>query len=163
MMKVGLGYDVHAFDPSRPLVLGGVTVEGSSGLAGWSDADVLSHAIVDAMLGAAGMGDLGAHFSTEEVPEGISSLDLIAQTAAMVSGAGYQVENVDAVVVVQDVRLSPYREEMQNRLAMALNIEASAVNVKATTTDRLGFVGAGEGAVGMAVVLLSRAPASEAR
>lgn len=161
MMKVGLGYDVHAFDASRPLVLGGVTVEGSSGLAGWSDADVLSHAIVDAMLGAAGMGDLGAHFSTEEVPEGISSLDLIAQTAAMVSGAGYQVENVDAVVVVQDVRLSPYREEMQNRLAMALNIEASAVNVKATTTDRLGFVGAGEGAVGMAVVLLSRAPASE--
>lgn len=161
MMKVGLGYDVHAFDPSRPLVLGGVTVEGSSGLAGWSDADVLSHAIVDAMLGAAGMGDLGAHFSTEEVPEGISSLDLIAQTAAMISGAGYQVENVDAVVVVQDVRLSPYREEMQNRLAMALNIEASAVNVKATTTDRLGFVGAGEGAVGMAVVLLSRAPASE--
>ncbi len=161
MMKVGLGYDVHAFDPSRPLVLGGVTVEGSSGLAGWSDADVLSHAIVDAMLGAAGMGDLGAHFSTEEVPEGISSLDLIAQTAAMVSGAGYQVENVDAVVVVQDVMLSPYREEMQNRLAMALNVEASAVNVKATTTDRLGFVGAGEGAVGMAVVLLSRASTSE--
>ncbi|MBW3588627.1 MAG: 2-C-methyl-D-erythritol 2,4-cyclodiphosphate synthase [Actinobacteria bacterium] len=160
-MKVGLGYDVHAFDPSRPLVLGGVTVEGSSGLAGWSDADVLSHAIVDAMLGAAGLGDLGAHFSTEEVPEGISSLDLIAQTAAMVSGAGYQVENVDAVVVVQDVMLSPYREEMQNRLAMALNIEASAVNVKATTTDRLGFVGAGDGAVGMAVVLLSRAPSSE--
>jgi len=161
MMKVGLGYDVHAFDPSRPLVLGGVTVEGSSGLAGWSDADVLSHAIVDAMLGAAGLGDLGAHFSTEEVPEGISSLDLIAQTAAMVSGEGYQVENVDAVVVVQDVMLSPYREEMQNRLAMALNIEASAVNVKATTTDRLGFVGAGEGAVGMAVVLLSRASAPE--
>lgn len=161
MMKVGLGYDVHAFDPSRPLVLGGVTVEGSSGLAGWSDADVLSHAIVDAMLGAAGSGDLGAHFSTEEVPEGISSLDLIAQTAAMLSEAGYQVENVDAVVVVQDVMLSPYREEMQNRLAMALNIEASAVNVKATTTDRLGFVGAGEGAVGMAVVLLSRVPASE--
>lgn len=161
MMKVGLGYDVHAFDPSRPMVLGGVTVEGSSGLAGWSDADVLSHAIVDAMLGAAGLGDLGAHFSTEEVPEGISSLDLVAQTAAMVSGAGYQVENVDAVVVVQDVMLSTYREEMQNRLAMALNIEASAVNVKATTTDRLGFVGAGEGAVGMAVVLLSRSPASE--
>ena len=161
MMKVGLGYDVHAFDPSRPLVLGGVTVEGSSGLAGWSDADVLSHAIVDAMLGAAGMGDLGAHFSTEEVPEGISSLDLIAQTAAIVSEAGYQVHNVDAVVVMQDVRLSPYRKEMQNRLAMALNIEASAVNVKATTTDRLGFVGAGEGAVGMAVVLLSRTQAEE--
>lgn len=161
MMKVGLGYDVHAFDPSRPLVLGGVTVEGSSGLAGWSDADVLSHAIVDAMLGAAGMGDLGAHFSTEEVPEGISSLDLIAQTAAMVAEAGYRVHNVDAVIVVQDVRLSPYRQEMQNRVAMALNIEATSVNIKATTTDRLGFVGAGEGAVGMAVVLLARSEAGD--
>ncbi len=153
-MRVGLGYDVHAFDAARPLILGGVTVEAPMGLAGWSDADVLIHAIVDAMFGAAGLGDLGAHFSSEAVPEGISSLELMAKASEMIGEAGYRISNVDGVVAIQDVFLSPYKKEMERRISEALGVESGAVNVKATTTDRLGFVGKGEGAVGMAVVLL---------
>jgi 2-C-methyl-D-erythritol 2,4-cyclodiphosphate synthase len=153
-MRVGLGYDVHAFDAARPLVLGGVTVEAPMGLAGWSDADVLIHAIVDAMLGAAGLGDLGAHFSSEDLPEGISSLELMAKASTMVGEAGYRISNVDGVVAIQDVFLSPYKKEMERRISEALGVDSGAVNVKATSTDRLGFVGKGEGAVGMAVVLL---------
>lgn len=153
-MRVGLGYDVHAFDAARPLVLGGVTVDAPMGLAGWSDADVLIHAIVDAMLGAAGLGDLGAHFSSEDLPEGISSLELMAKASTMVAEAGYRISNVDGVVAIQDVFISPYKKEMERRISEALGVESGAVNVKATTTDRLGFVGKGEGAVGMAVVLL---------
>lgn len=151
---MGLGYDVHAFDATRPLILGGVTIEASMGLAGWSDADVLTHAIVDAMLGAAGLGDLGAHFSSEDIPEGISSLELMAKASAMVGEAGYRVSNVDGVVAIQDVLLSPYKKDMERRISEALGVDPGVVNVKATTTDRLGFVGTGEGAVGMAVVLL---------
>jgi 2-C-methyl-D-erythritol 2,4-cyclodiphosphate synthase len=153
-MRVGFGYDVHAFDAARPLILGGVTVEAPMGLAGWSDADVLIHAIVDAMLGAAGLGDLGVHFSSDDVPEGISSLELMAKASSMVGEAGYRIANVDGVVAIQDVLLSPYKAEMERRISEALGLDSDAVNVKATTTDRLGFVGTGEGAVGMAVVLL---------
>lgn len=153
-MRVGLGYDVHAFDSSRPLILGGVTVEAAAGLAGWSDADVLTHAIVDAMLGAAGLGDLGTHFSSEDIPEGISSLELMAKASAMVRDAGYRISNIDGVVAIQDVRISPYKANIESRISEVLGIDSSRVNVKATTTDRLGFVGSGEGAVGMAVVLL---------
>lgn len=153
-MRVGIGCDVHAFDRSRTLVLGGVTIEGSPGLAGWSDADVVSHAIVDAMLGAAGLGDLGRHFPEDAVPEGSSSLELLARTSVLVEEAGYRVVNVDGIVAIQDVAVAPHSSEMVRRIASALGIEPGAVNVKATTTDRLGFVGAGEGAVGMAVVLV---------
>lgn len=153
-MRVGIGFDVHGFDPSRVLVLGGVTIEGAPGLAGWSDADVLCHAIIDALLGAAGLGDLGAHFPEEKVAEGSSSLELLAETRAKVAAAGYKVAGIDSIVAIQDVALSGHRALMAERIASALGVDASVVNVKATTTDRLGFVGRGEGVLGMAVALL---------
>jgi len=109
MMRVGLGFDVHAFDASRPLVLGGVTIAGAPGLAGWSDADVVSHAIVDALLGAAGLGDIGAYFPKEAVAEGVSSQDLLAEVARLVAAAGYRIGNIDATVVVQEVRIGSHR------------------------------------------------------
>lgn len=153
-LRVGLGYDVHAFDSTRVLVLGGVTVENAPGLAGWSDADVLCHAIIDALLGAAGLGDLGTHFPEDKVPEGASSLELLSWTATMIGDAGLRISNIDSTVAVQDVSLSRYKTPMQDRIASVLGIDPSQVSVKATTTDRLGFVGRAEGAMAMAVVLL---------
>lgn len=156
-MKVGLGCDVHAFDKSRPLVLGGVTIEGAPGLAGWSDADVLSHAVMDALLGAAGLGDLGEHFPEEAVEEGVSSLELVRRTALLIKEAGYRILNVDCQIGIQDVRIAPFRSEIQKRIAEALGVDTGMVNVKATSTDRLGFVGRAEGAVGMAVAAVDEA------
>ena len=153
-MRVGFGYDVHGFDESRLLELGGVTIEGVPGLAGWSDADVVCHSIMDALLGAAGLGDSGKHFPEDAVPEGSSSLELLTQTAKLVEQAGYRVVNIDCTVAIQDVPVAPHRELMSERIAAALSIDPSAVNVGATTTDRLGFIGRGEGATAMAVVML---------
>ncbi|MCA1840270.1 MAG: 2-C-methyl-D-erythritol 2,4-cyclodiphosphate synthase [Actinomycetota bacterium] len=150
-MRVGIGYDVHAFDEGRALVLGGVTIDGSPGLAGWSDADVVAHAVIDALLGAAALGDIGEHFSEDSVPEGSSSVELLAKAASMVTQAGFRIVNVDVVVMVQDVRIAPHRGEMVDRMAEALGISPGSVGLKATTTDRLGFVGKGEGAAAMAV------------
>jgi 2-C-methyl-D-erythritol 2,4-cyclodiphosphate synthase len=155
--RVGLGFDAHAFDPTRPLVLGGVRIVGAPGLAGWSDADVVSHALADALLGAAGLGDLGTYFPKEAVAEGVSSQQLLAEVVRMVAGAGYAIGNVDCVVAVQGVRLSPHREAMVATLAGSLGVDAGRVSVKATTTDRLGFTGRGEGVAAMAVALLERA------
>lgn len=156
-MRVGIGYDVHGFDESRPLVIGGVTIDGAPGLAGWSDSDVVVHAIVDALLGAAGLGDLGTHFPEEAVPEGSSSLEMLARTSQMLAEAGYQVVNVDAVAAIQDVMVGPYRQQMVERVAESLGLAPSQVSVKATTTDRLGFIGRNEGAAGMAVALIEKA------
>jgi 2-C-methyl-D-erythritol 2,4-cyclodiphosphate synthase len=153
-MRVGLGYDVHGIDAARPLVLGGVTIEGARGLAGWSDADVVSHAIADAMLGAAGLGDLGTHFPKEAVPEGASSQDLLAEVARLVAAGGWRLANLDCVVVIQEVRIGPHRARMEETLAATLGVDRSAVSVKATTTDHLGFTGRGEGVAAMAVALL---------
>ncbi len=153
-MRVGIGYDVHAFDESRPLVLGGVTIENAPGLAGWSDADALTHAVTDAVLGAAGLGDLGTHFGAEQVAEGVSSLELLAGTSKMLADKGFRLVNVDAVVAIQEVRMSPYRDLMAARLADALGVKADTISVKATTTDRLGFVGQGEGISCVAVALI---------
>lgn len=153
-MRVGLGYDVHAFDPSRPLVLGGVTIPDTPGLAGHSDADVVSHAVADALLGAAGLGDLGTHFSAVAVPEGVSSLQILARTAVLLADAGFTIVNVDATVVIQEVRMAPYRQQMAENIAGALSIDPSLVSVKATTTDHLGFTGRGEGAAGVAAALV---------
>ena len=152
-----MGFDVHAFDAGseRPLVLGGVTIPGAPGLAGWSDADVVSHAVGDALLGAAGLGDLGAWFPQDKVAEGESSQVLLAEVARLVAEAGYTVGNIDCVVVVQEVRLAPHRAAMQAALARTLGLAQGAVSVKATTTDRLGFTGRGEGVAAMAVALLS--------
>jgi 2-C-methyl-D-erythritol 2,4-cyclodiphosphate synthase len=153
-MRIGLGYDVHAFDQSRPLVLGGVMIQDHGGLAGHSDADVVSHAVADALLGAAGLGDLGSHFSSDSVPEGISSLQILARTSALLADAGFSIVNVDVTVVIQQVRMAPHRLEMISRLAEALSLDPGQVSVKSTTTDLLGFAGRAEGAAGIAIALL---------
>ncbi|HVL51810.1 MAG TPA: 2-C-methyl-D-erythritol 2,4-cyclodiphosphate synthase [Actinomycetota bacterium] len=155
-MRVGMGYDVHAFAEDRPLVLGGVTVRERGGLAGHSDADVISHAVADALLGAAGLGDLGTHFSADAVKEGVSSLEILTRTAALLAGSGFSIVNVDATVVIQQVRMAPYREEMVTRVAAALGVDRARVSVKATTTDHLGFTGRNEGVAGLAVALVDK-------
>lgn len=156
-----MGYDVHRFDRSRPLVLGGVTIEGKAGLAGWSDADVISHAIVDALLGAAGLGDMGAYFTQKSIPEGFSSLQILEETARLISEAGFRVVNVDCVIVIQDVMVAPHRKQMVEVISDALGMEPSRVNIKATTTDRLGLAGRGEGAAATAVALLDTTGSDE--
>lgn len=153
-MRVGLGYDVHAFDESRPLVLGGVTIRDHGGLSGHSDADVVCHAVADALLGAAGLGDLGTHFSSDDVPEGFSSLQILARTAELLAAAGFTIVNIDATVVIQNVRMAPHRPEMIGRVAAALSLDPGQVSVKSTTTDLLGFAGRGEGAAGIAIALI---------
>jgi 2-C-methyl-D-erythritol 2,4-cyclodiphosphate synthase len=152
-----MGFDVHAFDPARPLVLGGVTIAGAPGLAGWSDADALSHAIADALLGAGGLGDLGVHFPKEAVAEGTSSQDLLAEVARLLGAAGLRIGNLDATVIVQEVRIGPHRARMEETLAATLGIDAGRVSVKATSTDHLGFTGRGEGIAAMAVALVEPA------
>lgn len=152
-----MGFDVHAFDPTRRLVLGGVTIDGAPGLAGWSDADALSHAIADALLGAGGLGDLGEHFPKEAIAEGASSLDLLAEVARLLGASGYRIGNLDATVIAQEVRIGPYRARMEETLAATLGIDRDRVSVKATTTDRLGFTGRGEGIAAMAVALVEPA------
>ena len=153
-MKVGLGFDVHGFDAARPLVLGGVTVPDSPGLAGHSDADVVSHALADALLGAAGLGDLGSMFPPTEAWRDASSLEILAASAAAARDAGWELVNADVTVIAERPRLEPFRAEMTRRVAEALGAEAGAVSVKATTTDGLGFTGRGEGIAAIAVVLL---------
>lgn len=159
-MRVGIGYDIHAFDAARTLVLGGIKVPGSWGLKGHSDADVLLHAIADAFLGAAGLGDLGDHFpDTDPEWEGAPSAVLIAEVLAKVRAKGWVPANVDATVIAERPKLAPYREAIEARVASLLSLDESAVNVKATTNEALGAVGRGEGMAAMAVVLLEAAPA----
>ncbi|MGH2772746.1 MAG: 2-C-methyl-D-erythritol 2,4-cyclodiphosphate synthase [Actinomycetota bacterium] len=153
-MRVGLGFDVHPFDESRPLVLGGVQIDAPSGLGGRSDADVLSHAVADALLGAAGLGDLGDHFPPDKVAAGSSSLAILQQVAGMLAGRGLKIVNVDSTVVLQAPRLGAHRAAMAGEIAGALGIAADRVSVKATTTDHLGFTGRNEGAAAIAVALL---------
>jgi 2-C-methyl-D-erythritol 2,4-cyclodiphosphate synthase len=147
-LRVGSGLDVHPFgdDPDRPLVLAGVEVAGAPGLAGHSDADVVAHAVADALLGACALGDLGGRFGVDR-PElaGVDSLRLLAAVVADVAGAGFDVGNVDLTIVAQRPRLAGYRDEMRDNLATVLGVEVGRVSVKATTTDRLGTLGRGEG------------------
>jgi len=153
-LRIGQGIDVHAWsdDPDRPLVLGGVTVPGAPGLAGHSDADALAHACTDAVLGAAGLGDLGDHFpDTDERWAGADSLGLLAEAVRLAAAAGWRVVNVDATVVAQRPRLGPLRGEMADRLTVVVG---APVSVKATTTEHLGFLGRGEGIACVAVALL---------
>jgi 2-C-methyl-D-erythritol 2,4-cyclodiphosphate synthase len=152
--RVGQGFDAHAFsdDPHRPLMLGGVHIEGGPGLAGHSDADVLVHALADALLGAAGLGDLGELFPSEDPTwADADSLDLLAEVLRRVGDAGYRPCNADCTVVAHTPRLSPHRGAMVERLTSALG---APVSVKATSTDGLGAVGRGEGVAALAVVLL---------
>ena len=154
-MRIGHGYDVHRLRRGRPLVLGGVTVPSEMGLDGHSDADVLTHAVVDALLGAAALGDIGALFpDTDAAYEGADSIGLLESVVALVGAAGYAVGNVDATVVLQRPKLRPHIDAMRDRLAEALGVTAAEVSVKATTGEGMGFVGTGEGAAAHAVCLL---------
>jgi 2-C-methyl-D-erythritol 2,4-cyclodiphosphate synthase len=153
--RMGLGYDVHRLVPERPLILGGIKIPFHLGLAGHSDADVLSHALGDALLGAANLGDLGRHFPDSD-PEfkGISSLRLLESISALVQEKGYRIENVDVTVVAQEPKLAPHIQKMQAALAEALSLEADQISIKATTTEGLGFTGRQEGMAAYAVALL---------
>lgn len=155
-MRIGIGFDVHRFDESRPLILGGVTVPGGPGLAGHSDADVLSHAIADAVLGAATLGDIGEHFPDDDPTwENVSSIHLLENVLDLISERGYRVESIDAVLLLEAPKISPYRDLMRTMIGSALGVDSQRVGVKATTMEGLGTVGRGEGAACMAVVLLA--------
>ena len=155
-MRVGLGVDAHALAEGVPLVLGGVKLESERGLAGHSDGDVIAHALIDAVLGAAGLGDIGSLFPSGAAEwEGASSLDLLSRAYVQVLDAGFQLENADCVFVGEEPRIAPVRDRMRARLAEAMGVEPSRVNVRATTTDQLGFTGRGEGLAALAVALLT--------
>ena len=154
-MRIGTGYDVHRLEAGRKLVLGGVTVPFEKGLAGHSDADVLVHAVCDALLGAAGLGDIGRHFpDTDPAYKDIYSIRLLAQVGALIRRRGYAVVNIDATVQAQAPKLAPHLETMAGNIAAALDIAPDDVNIKATTTEGLGFVGRGEGMAAMSVAML---------
>jgi 2-C-methyl-D-erythritol 2,4-cyclodiphosphate synthase len=153
--RVGLGVDAHALHGGVPLVLGGVPIDHPRGLAGHSDGDVIAHALIDALLGAAGLGDIGALFpSGPGTPKGVSSITLLEQAYAQVRDAGWRLVNADCVLIGEEPRIAPHRVEMRARLQGAIG--EGEVNVRATTTDHLGFTGRGEGLAAQAVALLER-------
>jgi 2-C-methyl-D-erythritol 2,4-cyclodiphosphate synthase len=155
MMRVGIGYDIHRLVKGRPLILGGVPVAHEKGLLGHSDADVLVHAICDALLGAAGLGDIGLHFpDTDPQYKDISSLKLLSKTCRMLTEKGFRIINLDSIIFAEAPRLGPHRHEMQTSIAKAMNIEMDGINIKATTTEGLGVIGKGEGIGAMCVVLI---------
>jgi 2-C-methyl-D-erythritol 2,4-cyclodiphosphate synthase len=156
-IRVGIGYDIHRITLGRPLILGGVRFDSPWGLDGHSDADVLSHAIGDALLGAAGLDDLGTHFPPGDPRwKDVSSLELLRHITSLLAGAGARPLNVDAMLVAEAPRIAPHREEMRQRVAEALGIDVSAVGVKATTNEQLGSLGRREGMAAMAVALIER-------
>jgi 2-C-methyl-D-erythritol 2,4-cyclodiphosphate synthase len=154
-MRIGIGYDIHRFQEGRRLRLGGGEIEGEEGLGGHSDADVLLHAIMDALLGAAGLSDIG-HFFPPDDPTfaGADSRELLARTVQIIGPLGYAVENVDATVIAERPRLAPHIKAMRQRIADALEVDESRVSVKATTNEGLGDIGRGEGIAALAVALL---------
>lgn len=153
-MRVGTGFDAHAFDESRPLIIGGVEIPDSPGLSGHSDADVLCHAIVDAILGAARLGDIGALFPNDDRWANASSLVLLAATVEAARDSGWVVGNIDSVVIAETPTLTPYKAKMIANIADAAQVDQSLVSVKATTTDGMGFTGRREGIAAFATVLL---------
>ena len=154
-MRIGHGYDVHRLVEGRKLILGGVEVPHTLGLLGHSDADVLTHAVMDALLGAAALGDIGKHFpDTDPAYAGADSLKLLDHVVALLAEKGYVVGNVDATILAQKPKLAPYIEQMRDNLAARMNVGRGQVNVKATTEERLGFTGAEEGIAAHAVALL---------
>lgn len=156
-LRVGIGFDAHAFEDGVQLVLGGVSIDYPRGLAGHSDGDVISHALIDALLGAANLGDIGSLFpSGDEQYRGASSLDLLWEAYREVREAGWDLVNADCVLVGEEPRIGPIRDEMCERLAGALGVDAGRIAVRATTTDHLGFTGRGEGLAAHAVALLRR-------
>ena len=154
-MRSGIGYDVHAFESGRALILGGVRIGHTAGLGGHSDGDVLTHAIIDALLGAAALGDIGQHFPAGDPQwKDANSLDLLRRAVELVRAAGYRVVNVDSTVVAAAPKLAPQIAAMRSSLAEALGVDVSAVSVKATTSDGLGSLGRGEGIAALAIALL---------
>ena len=156
-MRIGMGYDAHKLAPGRKLTLGGVTIPFHLGLLGHSDADVLTHAIMDALLGAAKLGDIGRNFpDNDEAYRDISSITLLGEVAAKLAAAGYRVVNIDAVIVAQSPKLAPFIPNMEKIIANALNVDVNCVNIKATTEENMGFTGAGEGMAAHAVCLIAQ-------
>ncbi len=154
-MRIGQGYDVHRLVEGRPLIVGGVTIPYEKGLLGHSDADVLLHAIMDSLLGAAALGDIGRHFpDTEEEYKGISSMELLKRVGKLIEDHFYFIENIDATIVAQKPKMAPYIPEMVSNIASALGIKENQVNVKATTEEELGFTGEGTGISAKSVCLL---------
>lgn len=157
-MRIGHGYDVHRLVEGRRLILGGVDIPWERGLLGHSDADVLTHAVMDALLGAAGLGDIGRHFpDTDPAYAGADSLRLLAHVTALLRERGFTVGNVDATVLAQQPKLAPYIPQMRDNLARAIGADPEQVNVKATTEEGLGFTGSGEGMAAHAVALIEKA------
>ncbi len=154
-MRVGIGYDVHRLTEGRKLVLGGVIIPFKKGLLGHSDADVLVHAVCDALLGAASLGDIGTHFPDSDPKyKNINSISLLEKTFAMLKGEGFEIENIDATVFAELPKLFDHKAEMEANLAQAVQLDPKRLNIKATTTEGLGMIGKGEGIAAMAVVLL---------
>jgi len=154
-MRIGHGYDVHKLVQNRRLVLGGVTIPYEKGLLGHSDADVLAHAIADALLGAAAMGDIGGHFpDTDPAYQDADSLILLSKVCELLENNGYKIENIDSTVVAQAPKLKPYIEEMRQKLAVACKLNMGQISVKATTEENLGFTGSGEGIAAHAVCII---------
>ena len=157
-LRIGLGVDAHALEPGVPLVLGGVRIESARGLAGHSDGDVITHALIDALLGAANMGDIGSLFPSDgSTPAGVSSLVLLEDAYSRVRAARWELVNADCVLIGQEPRIAPIRDEMRAALAGTLGVDKDCISVRATTTDGLGFTGRGEGLAAQAVALIRRA------
>ncbi len=155
-MRIGQGYDVHRLTAGRGLILGGVKIPYEKGLLGHSDADVLVHAVMDALLGAAALGDIGQHFpDTDPAYRGISSIELLKRVGALLEEHGYVIENIDSTIIAQRPKLADYRPRMAQNIAGALHLEVDRVSVKATTEEGLGFTGAGEGIAAQAICLLT--------
>ena len=156
-MRIGIGYDVHALTEGRDLILGGVKIEHTMGLQGHSDADVLVHAIMDAMLGAAALGDIGRHFpDTDNSFKNIDSMLLLDRVNKLIGDNGYKVNNIDSIIVAQKPKLAPYIDTMRDNIAKRLGVSSDCVNVKATTTEKLGFEGRQEGISAQAVCTLEK-------
>jgi 2-C-methyl-D-erythritol 2,4-cyclodiphosphate synthase len=154
-MRIGMGYDVHRLVDGRKLVLGGVTIPFERGLLGHSDADVLIHAVCDALLGAAGMGDIGQHFpDTDSKYKNMISLKMLARVCDMVRSQGFVIENIDSTILAEAPKIAPYKEEMKKNIARAVEIDMKRINIKATTTEGLGAFGKGEGIGAMSVALI---------
>jgi len=155
-LRVGLGADAHRFDPERKLVLGGVEIPFEKGLSGHSDADVVLHSLMDALLGACCAGDIGGMFpDNDPAYRDASSLDLLGEVVGVVTGNGYRIVNVDIVIICEEPKVAPYRERMRESIGAACEIDIDSVSIKGTTTEGMGFTGGGEGIAGIAVVLLA--------
>jgi len=156
MHRVGIGYDIHPFEDGTPLILGGVNIPHPLGLKGHSDADVVSHAVADALLGAASLGDIGEHFpDTDDKNKNISSLKILKDIFSLISDKGWLLENIDVSIITEEPKIGPYKEQMAENICEALSCNVADISIKATTNERLGALGRGEGIAAMAVALLS--------